>query len=179
MKRRVKTLDITATADDSGGDKVETRNTSLTADQEETAATATAETPAANKPTAELQFLPTAPEMKTGEKTKLAIMIKSATAFRSAVFGLKFDDSKVAIRSVSYGDVFGREMANTAATPFINQNGKMYVSLTTAKDTAENSSGIIAYIEIEALADGVPNIAFDPEMMNILTGDGKGFAVRY
>ena len=180
----VKTLNIKPTVDDSSGDKIETKKTSLTdktnsgeepAANEET----TTEIPKGNKPTAEIQFLPSAPVMKAGEKTKLAIMVKSATAFRSAVLGLKFDAGKVAVRSVSFGDVFGKEMANTAATPYINQNGSMYVSLSTAKDTAENSSGVIAYIEIEALADGKPEINFVADMMNVMTADGKNFALRF
>ena len=50
--------------------------------------------------------------MKRGDKTKLAVMVQSSSAFRSAVLGLKFDASKVAVRSVGYGDVFGRELAN-------------------------------------------------------------------
>ena len=137
------------------------------------------ETMLSNAPLADLQFLPSLPIMKAGEKTKVAILVRSATAFRSAVLGLKFDDKKLAIRSVGYGDVFGADMAQTNAPPFLNQSGKMYVSLSTARDVAQNSSGILAYIEIEALTDGVAQIAFDKDILNILTADGKNFAVRF
>ena len=137
------------------------------------------ETALSNAPLADLQFLPSLPIMKAGEKTKVAIMVRSATAFRSAVLGLKFDDKKLAIRSVGYGDVFGADMAQTKAAPFINERGKMFVSLSTARDVAQNSSGILAYIEIEALTDGAAQIAFDRDIMNILTADGKNFAVRF
>ena len=130
-------------------------------------------------PKAELQFLPNLPEMKTGEKTKIAILVKSATAFRSAVLGLKFDASKLAVRSVSYGEVFGGDSAGKAATPFLNQNGKLYVSLASPKNTAENSSGILAYIEVEALADGKQEIAFDTDLMTIMSAEGKSFAVKF
>jgi general secretion pathway protein D len=132
-----------------------------------------------NAPTAELKILPTLSEMKKGEKTKLAILVRSATPFRSAVLGLKFDKNKVAVRSVSLGDVFGRELAQTSVTPFMNENGKMFVSLSSPKDTAENSSGILAYIEIEALTDGNPQIAFEGDILNFLTADGKNFTVRF
>lgn len=130
-------------------------------------------------PTANLQILPTLSEMKKGERVKLAVMIKSAASFRSAVLGMKFDGAKVAVRSVSFGDVFGGGVANTGATPFLNQNGKMYVSLSSPKDTAENSSGVLAYVEIEALTDGKPEIAFDADVLNMLTADGKNFAVKF
>jgi len=133
----------------------------------------------ANTPIADLQILPSLSEMKTGERVKFAVMVKSATAFRSAVLGLKFDAKRIAVRSVSYGDVFGSSLAQTSTTPFLNQNGKMFVSLSSPKDTAENSSGILAYIEIEALADGKPEISFDADVLNMLTADGKNFSVKF
>lgn len=130
-------------------------------------------------PIANLQILPSLTEMKTGEKAKVAVMIKSATAFRSAVLGLKFDHTKVAVRGVSFGDVFGGGVAQTLATPFLNQNGKMFVSLSSPKAAAESSSGILAYVEIEALTDGKPEISFDADILNMLTADGKNFAVKF
>ncbi len=130
-------------------------------------------------PVAEIRFLQNLPQMKAGEKTKIAVMIESATAFRSAVLGMKFDDKKLAIRAVSYGEVFGNAMAQTAAKPFLNQNGKMFVSLSSAQETSRNSSGILAYIEVEALADGQPEITLDREVLNFLTADGKNFSIKY
>ncbi len=134
---------------------------------------------AMTSPKAELRFLPNLPDMKAGEKTKIAVLIKSATGFRSAVLGLKFDAQKLAVRAVAYGELFGAEMAGKAAMPFLNQNGKTYVSLSSPKDTAENASGILAYIEVEALADGKQEIAFDTDLMTILTSDGKSFTVKF
>ncbi len=132
-----------------------------------------------NAPVADFQILPTLSEMKKGERTKFAVMIKSATEFRSAVLGLKFDPAKVAVRAVSFGDVFGASLVQTTVTPFLNQNGKMFVSLSSAKEVAEMSSGILAYVEIEALADGKPVIFFDADALNMLTADGKNFAVKF
>jgi hypothetical protein len=132
-----------------------------------------------NAPTATLQFLPKFRAMKAGEKTKFAIMVRSAKAFRSAVLGLKFDESRIAIRRISYGDVFGANLAQTEAKPFLNQNGKLYVSLSSPKDVSENSSGIMAYIEIEALKDGTPNIEFDADILNMLTAEGDNFVLNF
>jgi general secretion pathway protein D len=139
----------------------------------------TSETVPANAPLAEIQFLTALSEMKAGEKTKIPVMVKSASAFRSAVLGLQFDNKKLAVRSVSYGDVFGKDIANTSATPFVNQNGKTFVSLSSAKDMAENASGVLAYIEIEALIDGKHEMSFVKDMMTVLTADGKNFAVKF
>ncbi|MGI8642023.1 MAG: secretin N-terminal domain-containing protein [Pyrinomonadaceae bacterium] len=165
----VKTLQIIPAADTSGN-KITTQQTSLKV---------TEETPIFNAPSADLRFLPNLPEMKAGEKTKIAVMVNSATAFRSAVLGLKFDAKKVAVRSVGFGDVFGTNLAQTSAKPFLNENGKMFVSLSSPKDIAENSSGILAYIEVEALADGKHEISFDKDILNFLTADGKNFTVKF
>ena len=165
----VKTLQINPASDTSGG-KLTLQQASLKV---------TEETPIFNAPTADLQFLPNLREMKKGEKTKIAIMVKSATAFREAVIGLKFDDKKIAVRSVSYGSVFGADLEQTFQKPFLNENGRTFVSLSSPKDTAQNSSGMLAYIEVEALADGKHEITFDREILNFLTADGKNFVVKF
>ncbi len=165
----VKTLQITPTVN-SATNKVETRETSLKVAEETTQP---------NAPTAELQFLPTLTVMKAGEKTKIAVMVKSGTAFRSAVLGLQFNQKNLAVRNVYFGDVFGASLAQKQVMPFLNQSGKMFVSLTSPKDISENSSGILAYIEIEALTDGKPEIAFDKDILNVLTADGKNFVMRF
>ncbi|HXH69284.1 MAG TPA: cohesin domain-containing protein, partial [Pyrinomonadaceae bacterium] len=172
----VKTLQITPTAD-SAENKVEMRQTSLKATGEEPKTVEEVKPP--NAPLAQLQFLTNLPEMKTGEKTKIAVMVKSATAFRSAVLGLQFDPKKMAIRSVGFGDVFGAGLAQTLAAPFMNQNGKTFVSLSSPKDIAENTSGVLAYIEVEALADGKHEVKFDNDVLNLLTADGKNFKVQF
>lgn len=130
-------------------------------------------------PRAELKFLPGLPELKAGEKTKVAVMVKSATAFRSAVLALKYDPAKIAVRAVSYGEVFGAELGGREAKPYINQNGKTFVSLGSMKNTADYASGVLAYIEVEALADGQHQIGFDFDALNIMTADGKDFAFRF
>ncbi|HEX8736328.1 MAG TPA: secretin N-terminal domain-containing protein [Pyrinomonadaceae bacterium] len=130
-------------------------------------------------PRAELKLLSSLPEMKAGEKTKVAVLIKTASQFRSAVLGLKFDAAKVAVRSVQFGDVFGAGVAQSNVTPFVNMGGMMRVSLSSEKDTNANASGILAYVEIEALTPGVPQIALDTEILNVLTVDGKNFELKY
>ena len=64
-------------------------------------------------------------------------------------------------------------------TPFLNQNGKTYVSLVAKDGGSSQTSGVLAYIEVEALVNGVPEIAFDQDLINMLTSDGKNFAVKF
>ncbi|MFN0138585.1 MAG: secretin N-terminal domain-containing protein [Pyrinomonadaceae bacterium] len=117
-------------------------------------------------------------EMKAGEKAKIPVVIQGDGKLMSAVIGLKFDDKKLAVRSVSYGDIFGAN-ANTLATPFLNQNGKLYVSLIAKDEKAVAANGVLAFIEIEALADGKPVIAFERDVMNLLSADSKAFGLRF
>jgi general secretion pathway protein D len=170
----VKTIDLGKTADTSPN-APETKEASLKVPEE------TVSEPAvkSDAPVAALKIAPLPASMKAGEKVKLAISVNSATAFRSAVLGFRFDEKKLAVRSVSFGDVFGAGVVNTTVSPFLNQNGKLFVSLSSAKESVESASGILAYIEIEALADGVPEMTFEKDVLNFLTPDGKNFVVRY
>ncbi|HLA94476.1 MAG TPA: hypothetical protein VK612_02060, partial [Pyrinomonadaceae bacterium] len=65
------------------------------------------------------------------------------------------------------------------ATPFINQGGKMFVSLSLKDGVAPGSFGILAYVEIEALADGKPDIKLEKDGLNFLAADGRNFAVKF
>ena len=70
-------------------------------------------------------------------------------------------------------------MAGSAASPFLNSDGKMYVSLSLSDGVTPVQAGVLAYIEVEALADGAPSIILDKDVVNLLTGDGKNFALKF
>lgn len=129
--------------------------------------------------TAELSLPTFFKEMKRGEKTIVPVMVKSSSSFRAAVLGISFDPSMVAVRSVTFGDVFGESLANTIANPFLNQNGKMFVNLSLDKGVAPGSFGILAYVEIEALSDCKPAIKLEKDVLNFLSAEGKNFAVKF
>ena len=54
--------------------------------------------------------------MKVGDRTKIAVYVDGSAPFRSAVIGLKFDETKIAVRGVTFGEMFGKA-ANSTATP--------------------------------------------------------------
>lgn len=146
-----------------------------------TSDTSNAGQPTAGAPTSnvELTLGSDLPTMKAGEKTRIPVMIKSGSPFRSAVLGLRFDATKVAVRSVIYGDVFGMGIANTVASPFLNQNGKMYVSLASADQSVAGDHGVLAFVEVEALADGKLDISLERDVLNFIAADGKNLGVRF
>jgi hypothetical protein len=123
--------------------------------------------------------LPTLTEMKKGQTVTIPVSVKAASPFRSAVLGLKFDSAKLAVRSVTFGDVFGSSFAGRTVTPFINQNGKMFVSLALENGEAPMLTGIVAYVQLEALADGVPAVTLERDVLNFMSAQGKVFQVKF
>lgn len=163
----VKTLQIKQTADTSAAG---------------TPAVQPAESPATDpgaKPQVSISLQSSIPVLKPGEKTKIAVTANNSAAFRSAVLGLRYDSSKFAVRSIEYGDVFGSGLANTAAPPFLNDKGKTNVSFSLPGGSVAAGSGVLAYIEIEALSEGRPQITFDKDVMNFLTAEGRNFVVSF
>lgn len=172
-----KTLDIRQTSDTSVTSAepktVEPKQT-LSVDQ-----SSEVKTPSGSAATAELSLPSFFKEMKRGEKMTFPVMVKSSMAFRSAMLGMKFDPEKVAVRNVTFGDVFGELHAAKSVTPYLNTGGKMFVSLSLENGVAPSAFGILAYVEIEALADGKPVISLEKEAVNFLSGEGKTFAVKF
>jgi general secretion pathway protein D len=129
-------------------------------------------------PTAEVLISSAIQFMKKGDRARIPIMVTGSLPFRSAVLGVKFDNAKMSVRTVQMGDVFGSTLAEKAVAPFLNQNGKMYVSLSMPEGTVVSSTGTLAFIEVEALVDGKPEMVLDREVLNLLTSDGKNFQFR-
>ncbi len=133
----------------------------------------------AGTPSAQLSIYEEMPDLKTGQRIKVPVMIDSSSPFSSAILGLSFDGARLAVRSVSHGDVFGPALTGSVASPFVNSGGRMFVSLAMLGGSADAGKGTLAIIEFEALSDGVPVIQFEKDVLNVLSADGKGFSVRY
>ena len=164
----VKTLQINPTADTSNSGTEPVSSNPKATDK-----------PAPAVPQVELTIGANLPEMKAGEKIKVPIMVKSSGPFKSAVLGLRFDEKKLAIRSVLFGDVFGMGIASTTATPFLNQSGRMFVNLSAVDKTVAGTDGVLAFVEVEALADGKPEMVLEKDVLNFLAVDGRNFAVKF
>jgi hypothetical protein len=119
------------------------------------------------------------PALKAGDKIKVPVYVDATEPFQSAVLGLGYETNQLAITSVQYGDIFGTSLAGTSATPYLNQDGKMFVRLATTADPIAVQSGIIAYVEIQALADCKPALTFNKDSLSVLTAKGKNFAVNF
>ena len=175
----VKTLRINETSDTSNAAEPVVEPIKSPATEIKAPVTESSATPVATGPSAELQLPVSLPVLRSGEKAKIAVMVNSSAAFRSAVLGLRFDDKKLAVRSVSFGDIFGTTFVNTNASPFLNQNGKMFVLLSLKEGNVATTTGILAFVEIEALADGKVAMTLEKDSLNLLAADGRNFALRF
>lgn len=116
--------------------------------------------------------------MKAGETIKIPVLVDATSLFRSALVGLKYDPLKFSVRQVTLGDVFGPASNGKVVLPFLNQNGKTYVTLAIPDGASMTSKGIIAYLEVQALADGPVQIEIDKDVLNFISLDGKNFSVK-
>ncbi len=149
----------------------------LAAPAEPAEANGTADRPAA--PTASVALPGELPELKAGQRLKIPVRIEASAPFRSAVLGLKYDPDRLRVRDVTFGEVFGTRSAGNIVTPFLNQNGKMFVSLSPETTEVFGTSGIIAYVEIEALSIGVPVLTLERDVLNFLGANGRNFSLNF
>ena len=91
--------------------------------------------------------------LRAGEKRRVAIKVNSPSALRLAVLSIGFDASKIRINRVMYGDVYGAELSQKDAPPFAASNGVLMATFPTQANQLAQGAGVLAYIEIEALAD--------------------------
>ncbi|MGD9564103.1 MAG: secretin N-terminal domain-containing protein [Pyrinomonadaceae bacterium] len=181
----VRTLAVAETSDTSGAVKTEPQavpGQAKPASAEPLRTLPVADEPSAvppAKPVSELLLPPTLPELKRGQTAKIPVLVNGTTLFRSAVLGLRFDDKRLAVRSITMGAIFGTAAANSAVTPFINNDGKMFVSLALPSGTVMTPAGVIAVIEVEALADGKVELAFEKDVISFIAPDGKNVAMKF
>lgn len=159
---------------------VKTLQLNQTADNSQ-AATPQAAVPNAAEPqpaTSNVRFGNAPAVMKKGDKVRVPILIDTSVPFRSAMFGLNYDETKFAVRTVSFGDVFGTQNAGKNVIPIMNQNGRTYAMIALPDGTASTGNGTLAMIEIEALIDSAFEVTMDKDVLNLLTVDGRNFAVK-
>jgi general secretion pathway protein D len=145
----------------------------------DTSAAGSAPTAAATEAaSASIKFGELPASVTNGEKYRIPILVDANSNFRSALVGFKFDAAKFAVGQISLGEVFGAQATGKAIAPFLNQNGKTYVTLAMPDGISAMSKGVIAYVEVQALADGPFQMEIDKDVLNFLTIDGKNFAIK-
>lgn len=114
--------------------------------------------------------------LKAGERAKIPVYFTAGGEMTSAVMGLRYDAAKLVVRSVALGDAFGLR-ANSPVTPFLNQGGKTNIAIAAPGGMSAEMEEVLVYIEVEALVEGRPEIAFDRDLLNMMTADGRNFSI--
>lgn len=116
-------------------------------------------------------------EMSKGEKRRVSVIINAPSALQTAVLSLRFDASQIAVTKVAYGDVFGKKMMQTEAPPFtcyINKSdGMLIASLPLLPNQLAQGSGVLAYVEVEALANGTANLEVNSSNSSLIGINGE------
>ncbi|MBC7798318.1 MAG: hypothetical protein H7Z37_15720 [Pyrinomonadaceae bacterium] len=118
-------------------------------------------------------------KMRKGEKKIIPVQIKALSPFRLAVLSMGFDSNQLAVRQVFYGDIFGTDMAKTPTAPSVNSNGMLVMSLLAASGNLPTGSGVLTYIEVEALQDTSTEMRFDANSVNVVGVSGENFNLRF
>ena len=107
-----------------------------------------------------------------GERRMIPVMVNSASALRFAVLSLDFDQTKLKIHKVVYGDVYGAGTAKTNAIAYAN-GGLLTATLPTKQNALAQGAGVLAYIEIEALTDGDMILQIDRAATSLIGVNGE------
>ncbi|MGD9587931.1 MAG: secretin N-terminal domain-containing protein [Pyrinomonadaceae bacterium] len=174
----VRTLDVTKTSDTSVAEPKENKSADTVTPVKTLPVEEKKAGDEAVRPVSEM-ILPTKlPELKKGEKFRVPVSVNGTAVFRSAVLGLRFDQNKLVVRSVSFGDIFGPDASKLPVAPFINNDGRMFVSLSLPTGNVMSTSGVLAIVEVEALVDGPVELQFEKDVISILSADGKNVALK-
>ena len=114
--------------------------------------------------------------LQSGEKRRVAVTVNSPSALRMSVLSLNFDQSKIAVRKISYGAVFGA--SNNNSPQFTVSNGMLMAMLPPAADTLAQGAGVLAYVEIEALTEGNPNLRINRAASSLVGTNGEMLTLR-
>lgn len=138
--------------------------------------------PAASAPaasTAELTLLPERPEMKTGERRRVMVFMKTAAPIGLATATLRFDPAVIAVRSVSHGVLTSDASNAPVLTQSVDPKGVLLVSVAPAQGAAPlTGEGLLVIIEVEALGAGSDAIGFDADKVHFIATDGRSVQPR-
>ncbi|MGI9165948.1 MAG: secretin N-terminal domain-containing protein, partial [Pyrinomonadaceae bacterium] len=131
---------------------------------------ATASTSRNGSRVAQLSITPSS-VLKVGEKRRFAIQLTSDLQFNLAVLGLRFNPKVVNVLGVSAGSLF-LGAKTPMLTESIDPSGVCLISISAANGAAPiTGSGILVFIEVEAIAAGDAEFALNKETMHLVATD--------
>ena len=126
----------------------------------------------------ELALSPDKTELAVGEKRRLALQVKSDAPLGMALVTLRIDPKVLKINSVTPGSLFANAKTAPTLTQSIDEHGMILLSLTPAAGSPITADGTLLNIEVEALASGDSNLAFDLSNVHLVAADGRALLLQ-
>ncbi len=139
------------------------------------AAPPTAKAPA--RSAAALRLLAEEGSVRIGDRRRLKLLLKTDAPLGLLAVSMRFDPTRMAVRSVSRGDLAGPSAA--AFTHSATPDGHLLVSVSATDAAAPLTGvGVLFVVEVEALAAGAAPYALTADDVHVIAADGRKVFLR-
>jgi general secretion pathway protein D len=127
----------------------------------------------------EARLLPGQPEMRVGEKQRIALVLVSKEPLGNTILRLKFDPRYVAVRNVSPGNWPDGAATQPSIMQSIDPAGIIAVAVSPqAGASLKTGANVVLFLDIEAVAAGESIISFDQANAHVVTSDGRAVKLQ-
>jgi general secretion pathway protein D len=128
---------------------------------------------------AEARLMPGQPEMKVGEKQRIALVLVSKEPINNAILRLNFDPRYVAVRSVVPGNWADGAATAPSVMQSIDPAGVVGLAISAqAGASLKTGANVVLFLDIEAIAAGESAISFDQANAHVVTSDGRAVKLQ-
>jgi len=117
-------------------------------------------------------------DLKVGDKRQLSLQVKSDAPLGLAVITLRFDPQILKISGVSAGSLFANAKNPPTVTQSVDEHGMVLLSIAPAAGSAVTADGSLLTLEVQGLAAGDSNLAFDLSNVHLVASDGRTLTVQ-
>jgi general secretion pathway protein D len=124
---------------------------------------------------AQLRLASSAEPLRIGEKRRIAVEFKSDVPLGLAILTLRFDPRVISVRGVSAGSMFeGAQETWPGINQTIDANGVCMISISALGGVAPlKGSGVLLFLDVEAVGVGDSGIVFDKGKTNLMAIDAR------
>jgi general secretion pathway protein D len=128
---------------------------------------------------AEARLMPGQPEMKVGEKQRIALVLVSKEPIGNAILRLNFDPRYIAVRSIVPGNWPDSAATQPSVMQSIDPAGVIAVAISSqAGASLKTGANVVLFLDIEAVAAGESAISFDQANAHVVTSDGRAVKLQ-
>jgi general secretion pathway protein D len=123
---------------------------------------------------ARLSFMSGDDTMKIGEKRRFALQLDSELSLSMALMALRFDPKVLKVSAISAGTLLSQTDVVPALTQSIDPSGVCMISISALNGKlAMKGSGVLIFVDVEAVGPGVASLIFDPQSLHLVATDAR------